>query len=61
MDIASLDTPCLILDIDTVESNIARMAAFLEGKPAKLRPHFKTPKTRSLRRKCYFVALTSKA
>lgn len=51
MDIASLDTPCLILDIDTVESNIARMAAFLEGKPAKLRPHFKTPKTPEVARR----------
>jgi D-serine deaminase-like pyridoxal phosphate-dependent protein len=51
MDIASLDTPCLILDIDTVESNIARMAAFLEGKHAKLRPHFKTPKTPEVARR----------
>lgn len=51
MDIAALDTPCLILDIDTVESNIARMAAFLEGKHVKLRPHFKTPKTPEVARR----------
>ena len=45
MHIDELDTPCLLLDLDVVESNIARMAAYLEGKPVKLRPHFKTPKT----------------
>jgi D-serine deaminase-like pyridoxal phosphate-dependent protein len=45
MQIADLDTPCLLLDLDVMEANIARMAAFLEGKPARLRPHFKTPKT----------------
>ncbi len=46
-----LDTPCLLLDLDVVESNIARMAAFFEGKPAKLRPHFKTPKTPEVARR----------
>lgn len=51
MHIDELDTPCLLLDIDTVESNIARMAAYLEGKPAKLRPHFKTPKTPEVARR----------
>ena len=44
MDAHELDTPCLLLDLDIVESNIHRMAALLEGKPARLRPHFKTPK-----------------
>ncbi len=51
MHIDDLDTPCLLLDLDVVESNIARMAAFLEGKPAKLRPHFKTPKTPEVARR----------
>lgn len=51
MDIDQLDTPCLLLDLDVVESNIARMAAFLEGKPVKIRPHFKTPKTPEVARR----------
>ena len=51
MQIDDLDTPCLLLDLDIVESNIARMAAYLEGKPAKLRPHFKTPKTPEVARR----------
>ncbi len=51
MDIEDLDTPCLLLDLDVVESNIARMAAFLEGKQAKIRPHFKTPKTPEVARR----------
>lgn len=51
MNLNELDTPCLLLDLDVVESNIARMAAFLEGKQAKLRPHFKTPKTPEVARR----------
>ena len=51
MNAHDLDTPCLLLDLDVVESNIARMAAFLEGKTARLRPHFKTPKTPEVARR----------
>jgi D-threonine aldolase len=51
MRIADLDTPCLLLDLDTVERNIARMATFFAGRPAKLRPHFKTPKTPEVARR----------
>ncbi len=39
-----VDTPALLLDLDAVETNIRTMAEFLAGKPASLRPHFKTPK-----------------
>jgi D-serine deaminase-like pyridoxal phosphate-dependent protein len=39
-----LDTPALCLDADALERNIAKMAAFLEDKPAGLRPHAKTHK-----------------
>ena len=39
-----LDTPCLLLDLDAVEHNIAAMMAQLEGTGVALRPHFKTPK-----------------
>lgn len=51
MNIADLDTPCLLLDLDVVEANIAKMAAFFAGRPAKLRPHFKTPKTPEVARR----------
>ena len=39
-----LDTPVLCLDAAKLERNIARMAAFFEGRPARLRPHSKTHK-----------------
>lgn len=51
MNAHDLDSPCLLLDLDVVESNIARMAAFLEGKSARIRPHFKTPKTPEVARR----------
>jgi D-serine deaminase-like pyridoxal phosphate-dependent protein len=34
-------TPALIVDLDLMEANLERMAAFFRGIPAKLRPHFK--------------------
>jgi D-serine deaminase-like pyridoxal phosphate-dependent protein len=51
MDFADLDTPCLLLDLDAVETNIARMAAMLEGTGVRLRPHFKTPKSSEVARR----------
>ena len=51
MNVADLDTPCLLLDLDAMERNITTMAAFLADKPAKLRPHFKTPKTPEVARR----------
>ena len=39
-----IDTPALLLDADKLARNIARMAAFAAGGPAKLRPHSKTHK-----------------
>jgi D-serine deaminase-like pyridoxal phosphate-dependent protein len=44
MLIDDLDTPCLLLDIDKVNRNIATMMRLLEGTGVSLRPHFKTPK-----------------
>jgi len=44
MRIDDLDTPCLLLDIDRVNRNIATMMGLLEGTGVSLRPHFKTPK-----------------
>jgi D-serine deaminase-like pyridoxal phosphate-dependent protein len=39
-----LDTPALLLDRERVERNVARMARWFAERPAKLRPHWKTPK-----------------
>lgn len=44
MRISDLDTPCLLLDIDRVNANIATMMGMLAGTGVSLRPHFKTPK-----------------
>ncbi|MEX1102614.1 MAG: alanine racemase [Dehalococcoidia bacterium] len=44
MRIDDLDTPCLLLDLDAVEHNIATMMSSLAGTGVALRPHFKTPK-----------------
>ena len=43
--IEDIDTPALLLDLDIMERNIARMAAAFRGLSAKLRPHAKTHKT----------------
>ena len=39
-----VDTPALLLYMDAVERNIAKMAQFFSDKPCKLRPHVKTHK-----------------
>jgi D-serine deaminase-like pyridoxal phosphate-dependent protein len=46
-----IDTPALLLDLETMEENIRRMAAFFAKRPQKLRPHFKTPKTPEVARR----------
>lgn len=40
----AIETPALLIDLDAVRRNIDAMNAFLNGKPIKLRPHFKTAK-----------------
>ena len=40
----AIDTPALLLDHDMLTRNIAAMATFAAGGPAKLRPHAKTHK-----------------
>lgn len=45
MGVEELDTPALIVDLDILERNIAKMADFFAGRPAALRPHSKTHKT----------------
>jgi D-serine deaminase-like pyridoxal phosphate-dependent protein len=39
-----VNTPALLLDLDLMEANLERMAAFFRSVPAKLRPHFKNHK-----------------
>ena len=39
-----IDTPALLLYMDAVERNIAKMASFFADKSCKLRPHMKTHK-----------------
>jgi D-serine deaminase-like pyridoxal phosphate-dependent protein len=48
MNVADIDTPALIVDLDVMEQNIAAMSAFFRGREAKLRPHFKSPKASAI-------------
>lgn len=40
-----IDTPALLIDLELMEENIAKMAGFFKGIKADLRPHIKTHKT----------------
>ncbi len=42
---AALDTPALLIDLDTMEGNLSTMAGFFKDTHAKLRPHAKTHKS----------------
>jgi D-serine deaminase-like pyridoxal phosphate-dependent protein len=46
-----LATPALVLDLDAVEHNIARMTAFARDKSIGLRPHVKTHKSVEIARR----------
>ncbi len=39
------DTPCFVVDLDAMERNIQKMAAYFRGRSAMLRPHMKHHKT----------------
>jgi D-serine deaminase-like pyridoxal phosphate-dependent protein len=45
-----LDTPCVVVDLDIVERNAARMAEAMNARGVALRPHFKTHKSVRLAR-----------
>jgi D-serine deaminase-like pyridoxal phosphate-dependent protein len=47
---AGLDTPCVVVDLDILEGNLARMAADLAARRVNLRPHAKTHKSVNLAR-----------
>ena len=42
---SDLDTPCFVIDLDLMESNIEKMADYFKDRPAMLRPHMKHHKT----------------
>ena len=46
-----LNTPVLVVELDALERNIDRMAAFAAGKGLKLRPHAKTHKSPEIARR----------
>lgn len=46
--VADIDTPALVLDLDAVERNIARMAAFARQHGVRWRPHAKMHKCAAL-------------
>lgn len=43
--LADLETPCLVLDADRMDRNIARLRARLDGLGVAVRPHLKTAKS----------------
>jgi D-serine deaminase-like pyridoxal phosphate-dependent protein len=45
MRLADLSTPVLCVDVDALQRNVERMAAFFRGRPCAVRPHFKAHKT----------------
>ncbi len=51
LPLAEIDTPALLLDRAASDRNLARMAAFFENRPARLRPHFKNHKCVALARR----------
>src|SRR5689334_11943762 len=51
MLINELDTPALIVDLDVMERNLSRMAAYCREHGLRLRPHTKTHKIPELARK----------
>jgi D-serine deaminase-like pyridoxal phosphate-dependent protein len=44
MPLSEVDTPCLLLDLDALERNIARLTDSLKGSRVKVRPHAKSHK-----------------
>lgn len=48
--VADLDTPALVIDLDAMERNLARMAGFAASRGLRLRPHAKTHKSAELAR-----------
>jgi D-serine deaminase-like pyridoxal phosphate-dependent protein len=47
-DVSVLETPALLIDLDTVDRNLAAMRAQVAGTPVQIRTHFKSLKCGSL-------------
>jgi D-serine deaminase-like pyridoxal phosphate-dependent protein len=45
MNLSALPTPCLVLDVDKLDRNVARLRAHLAALRTPLRPHLKTGKS----------------
>ena len=50
MPLEDVDTPALVVDLDALEGNIARMARAVEGSGVRLRPHAKSHKCAQIAR-----------
>ncbi len=48
---SEIPTPALLVDLDAMEANVSKMAAFLATTSAKLRPHYKNYKCVALARR----------
>ena len=46
-----LDTPAFLIDLDAMEGNIGKMAAYFEQRPVSVRPHMKHHKTPAIAHK----------
>ncbi len=46
--VAAIDTPALVIDLDAMQRNLQRMAAFARGRHLRLRPHAKMHKSASI-------------
>jgi len=46
--IAEIETPALVVDLDALERNIAKMGAYARARGLALRPHAKTHKSRAI-------------
>lgn len=44
----TIDTPCLVIDLDAMERNLSKMAAFAKQHGVRLRPHAKMHKSAAL-------------
>jgi D-serine deaminase-like pyridoxal phosphate-dependent protein len=49
-DVDAIDTPALVVDLDAMDRNLARMAAFARAQGVRLRPHAKMHKSAALAR-----------
>lgn len=49
--LSDLQTPCLVLDVDRMDRNIAQLRAKLDGLGVTLRPHLKTAKSVEIARR----------